>query len=341
MSYARPLLAWPVVLRLALLATFVVIAFIAAIRLGAVSLSTRDVVDALIGQGDPSTITIVRELRLPRALQAPLVGAALGVSGAGFQALLRNPLAEPYTLGVSSGAAMGAVLSVVMGWSTRIVWSLPVAAFGGAALSMVLVFQVAYSVGSDRRLDTRVLLLAGVVVSAFLIALVWLVLTFATSDTVRSAIFWMMGSNSGASWRSVGILLVCVLPSFVVLLALARPLNLLSIGEPTAAYLGTSVERTKLAAFGVATLMTATSVAVSGTIGFVGLIVPHTIRLLWGSDHRALLPCAALGGAAFLSATDTFARTIAGANELPIGIVTALIGVPCFVWLLRQPAVSR
>ena len=341
MSYARPLLAWPIALRLGVLAALVVIAFVAAVRLGAVSLSTSDVVGALVGRGDPATITIVRELRLPRALQAALVGAALGVSGAAFQALLRNPLAEPYTLGVSSGAATGAVLTVVTGWSAHIVWSLPVAAFVGAALSMVLVFQIAYSVGADRRLDTRVLLLAGVVVSAFLIALVWLILTFATSDTVRSAIFWMMGSHSGASWRSVGILLVCFVPSLVVLLALARPLNLLSIGEPTAAYLGTPVERTKLVAFGVATLMTATSVAVSGTIGFVGLIVPHTIRLLWGSDHRSLLPSAALGGAAFLSATDTFSRTIAGANELPIGIVTALIGVPCFVWLLRQPTVSR
>jgi iron complex transport system permease protein len=242
---------------------------------------------------------------------------------------------------VSSGAAAGAVLSVVAGWSARLVWSLPVAAFAGAALSMLIVFRIAYSVGADRHLDTRVLLLAGVVVSAFLIAVVWLVLTFADTDTVRSAIFWMMGSHSGASWRSVSILVVCFVPSFVVLLALARPLNLLSIGEPTAAYLGISVERTKLVAFGIATLLTATAVSVSGTIGFVGLVVPHAIRLLWGSDHRSLLPCAALGGAAFLSATDTLARTLAGANELPIGIVTALIGVPCFVWLLRQPAVSR
>jgi len=341
MSYARPLFAWPLALRIAALTGVALIAVVAAIRLGAVSLSTSEILDALLGRGDATTITIVRGLRLPRAFQASLVGAALGVSGATFQALLRNPLAEPYTLGVSSGAAAGAVLTVVTGWSARIVWSLPVAAFAGAAISMLLVFRIAYSVGADRHLDTRVLLLAGVVVSAFLIALVWLALTFAESDAVRSAIFWMMGSHSGASWRSVAILLACFAPGFVVLLALARPLNLLSIGEPTAAYLGTSVERTKLLAFGAATLLTATAVSVSGTIGFVGLIVPHTIRLLWGSEHRSLLPCAALGGAAFLAATDTLARSIAGANELPIGIVTALIGVPCFVWLLRQPTVGR
>jgi len=218
------------------------------------------------------------------------------------------------------------------------VWSLPLAAFAGGIASMLLVFRIAYSVGNKQTLDTRVLLLAGVVVSAFLVALIWLVLTFADTESVRAAIFWMMGSHAGASWRSVAVLGVCLAPGLLVLFALARPLNLLAIGEPTAAYLGISVERTKILAFAMATLLTAASVAVSGTIGFVGLVIPHAIRLLWGSDNRGLLPCAALAGAAFLAAADTSARSIAGANELPIGIVTALIGVPCFVWLLRRPA---
>jgi iron complex transport system permease protein len=329
-------LGWPVPLRLTLLAILLAAALLAAIRLGAVTLTTRVLLDALGGHGDPSTVTIIRELRLPRALQAALVGAALGVSGATFQALLRNPLAEPYVLGVSSGAAAGAVAAVVTGWSLRNVWALPVAAFAGAAASMLLVFRIAFSVG--RALDTRVLLLAGVVVSAFLVALIWLMLTFADTESVRSAIFWMMGSHAGASWRSVSILATCIAPAFAILLGLARPLNLLAIGEPTAAYLGTSVERTKLVAFATATLLAAVSVSVSGTIGFVGLVVPHAVRLLWGSDNRALLPCAALAGATFLVAADTLARTLAGANELPIGIVTALVGVPCFVWLLRRPA---
>ena len=207
-------------------------------------------------------------------------------------------------------------------------WSLPLAAFAGAVLSMLLVFRIAFSVG--RTLDTRVLLLAGVVVSAFLVAVIWLVLTFADTESVRSAIFWMMGSHANASWRSVGILAACLVPALVVLFALARPLNLLAIGEPTAAYLGTSVERTKLVAFAHGdACSTAASVSVSGTIGFVGLVVPHAVRLVWGSDNRALLPCAALAGAAFLVAADTLARSLAGANELPIGIVTALVGVPC------------
>lgn len=182
------------------------------------------------------------------------------------------------------------------------------------------------------------LLLAGVVVSSFLVALIWLVRAFADTESVRSAIFWMMGSHAGASWRSVGVLTTCLVPSFAVLFALARPLNLLAIGEPTAAYLGTDVERTKIITFAMATLLAAVSVAVSGTIGFVGLVVPHAIRLLWGSDNRALLPGAALAGGAFLVGADTLSRTLAGANELPIGIVTALVGVPCLVWLLRRPA---
>jgi len=170
-----------------------------------------------------------------------------------------------------------------------------------------------------------------------LIALIWLVLTFADTDAVRSAIFWMMGSHAGASWRSVGLLIACLVPGTFILLAIARPLNLLAIGEPTAAYLGTSVERVKVIAFGTATLLTAVAVSVSGTIGFVGLILPHVVRILWGSDNRALLPCAALAGGAFLVVADMASRTAAGGNELPIGVVTALVGVPCFVWLLRRP----
>jgi iron complex transport system permease protein len=332
---SRASLAWPVALRLIVLALLAAASIIAAVRIGAVSLTTVAVLDAIRGVGDSATVTIVRELRLPRALQAALAGAALAVSGATFQALLRNPLAEPYILGVSSGAAVGAVLTVVTGWAVRFIWSLPVAAFVGAVLSMLLVFRIAFGVG--RTLDTRVLLLAGVVVSAFLVAITWLMLTFADTDTVRSAIFWMMGSHANASWRSVGILLTCLVPACAVLFAQARALNLLAIGETTAAYLGASVERTKLIAFGTATLLTAASVAVSGTIGFVGLVVPHAIRLIWGSDNRSLLPSAAFAGAAFLVAADTLSRSLAGANELPVGIVTALVGVPCFVWLLRRP----
>ena len=335
---AHPSPAWSLALRLAILALLLAVAIVAAVRLGAVPLDTATLLDALAGRGDATIVTIVRELRLPRALQAALVGAALAASGATFQALLRNPLAEPYILGVSSGAAAGAVATVVTGWAARVVWALPVAAFAGAVLAMLLVLRIALGVG--RMLDTRVLLLAGVVVSSFLVAAIWLALTFADAEATRSAIFWMMGSHAGASWGSVAILAACLGPALVVLLALARPLDLLAIGEPTAAYLGTSVERTKLLAYATATLLTAASVSVSGTIGFVGLVVPHVVRLLWGSDTRALLPSAALLGAVFLVGADTLARTLAGATELPIGVVTAFVGVPIFVWLLRRPGTA-
>ncbi|MEP6621330.1 MAG: iron ABC transporter permease [bacterium] len=321
-------------MRLLILTVVLGFAILLSVRIGAVSLTTRQLWDALLGQGDATTTTIIRQLRLPRTLQAALVGAALAASGTTFQALLRNPLAEPYILGVSSGAAFGAVVTVVTGLTERFVWALPFASFLGAILAMLLVLRIAFSVGGT--LDTRVMLLAGVVVGSFITAVIWLVLTFADDQALRSAVFWMMGSNAGASWAGVKVLAVCFVPAFGVLVALARPLNLLAIGEPTAQYLGASVERTKLLAFGAATLLTATAVGVSGTIGFVGLIVPHAIRLLWGSDNRALLPCAALAGAAFLASADTVARTIAHANELPIGVVTALVGVPFFIFLLKR-----
>lgn len=333
-SWAADTRAAPIA-RLLALCALLGLSMLAALRFGALPLSTTDVLDALRGSGSLVHQNILHELRLPRAVQASLVGAALALSGTTYQALLRNPLAEPYVLGVSSGAAFGAVVSVVNGWSQREVWALPLCAFVGAVLAMVLVFRIAWSVG--HRLDARVLLLSGVVVSAFLVACIWLLLTFADDESVRTAVFWMMGSHSGASWRSVSVLAAVMLPTTIVLLWQARALNLLAIGEMTAAFLGTNVERSKWWAYAAATFLTAVGVSVSGSIGFVGLVVPHALRLLWGGDHRLLVPASALAGAAFMVSADTAARTVAGANELPIGVVTALVGVPCFVWLLRRP----
>ncbi|GJG86165.1 hemin ABC transporter permease [Gemmatimonadetes bacterium T265] len=329
---------WTLAARLVVLAAVLAAALVGAVRLGATSLSTGAVLRAVAGRGDPTVVTIVRALRLPRAVQAALVGAALAASGATFQALLRNPLADPYVLGVSSGAAAGAVFTIATGLAARSALALPAAAFAGAAGTMLLVLRIAAGVG--RALDARVLLLAGVATSSFLVAAVWLALSFADVEAVRSAVFWMMGSHAGATWGSVGALGLCLAPALAALLALARPLNLLAVGEATAAHLGARVERTKLVAFGVATLLAAASVAASGTIGFVGLVVPHAVRLVWGSDHRALLPAAALAGATFLVAADTVARTAAGATELPVGVVTAFVGVPFFVWLLRRPGAA-
>ena len=320
--------------RLILLALGVALALLVSVRVGAVSIPLPEIVAALRGEGDPVTATIVRELRLPRALQAALVGAALAVSGATFQALLRNPLAEPYILGVSGGAAVGAVAAIVLGFAFVAGWAIPMAAFAGALLAIVLVLRIAASVG--RALDTRILLLAGVVVGAFFNACILLVLTLAEVESFRSAVFWMMGSFAGATWPETGLLALYLLPGILLLLGLARALNLFSVGEETAAYLGTRVERTKMLAYGTASLLAAAAVAVSGVIGFVGLIVPHMIRLGWSGDYRFLLPASALLGATLLVLVDALARVAAAPGELPVGVVTAFVGVPVFVWLLRR-----
>ncbi len=262
-----------------------------------------------------------------------LVGGGLALAGAVFQALLRNPLAEPYILGISGGAAFGAVLTLALGLAAAS-WLLPTAAFAGALLAIALVFGVAISAG--RRIDVRVLLLAGVVVGAFFSACIALVLALAEADVVRSAVLWMMGSLSGATWREVGIVTVYTLPAALVLVALARALNLMAIGEETAGYLGTDVERVKRVGYGVASLVAAAGVAFTGVIGFVGLVVPHAVRLVWGSDHRRLLPLSFLAGAAFLTVADLLSRVALAPTEVPIGVVTAFVGVPFFLVLLRR-----
>jgi len=324
-------------LRLLLLAIIAAAVLLVSITIGAAHVPLASVFDALMGGGDATTRTIILELRLPRAIVALLVGGALGLAGAVFQALLRNPLAEPWVLGVSGGAAVGAVAAVVLGWGLQTPWSIPLAALLGALLAIGLVLRIATH--AARGLDTRVLILAGLVVAAFFNAVIQLLLTFASGETFRSAVFWMMGSLAAASWTSVFVLSAYLLPGIIVLLLMARPLNLLAVGEETALYLGTRVERVKLAAYLVASLLVAATVAISGIIGFVGLIVPHAIRLMWGSDHRLLLPASVLLGGGFLLAADTAARTVAAPAELPLGVITALVGVPLFVVLLTRRAV--
>ena len=318
--------------RFALLALFLAAALAAAVVVGPAEIGPRRVLAALGGGADRTARSIVLGIRLPRAVLAALVGASLSLAGAVLQALLRNPLAEPYVLGVSGGAAVGAVAAVIFGWVAAGAWVLPTAAFAGALLAIGLVLRVA--AGRGFALDTRILLLAGVVVGAFFNALILLLLTFGDAETFRSAVFWMMGSLSGADWGSTGLLALQLVPAALFLLALARPLDLMAVGEETALYLGTRVEWVKRAVYLVASLLVAASVAVSGAIGFVGLIVPHGVRLAWGSDHRFLLPASLVAGAAFLVAADTAARVVAQPAELPVGVVTALVGVPLFVVLL-------
>ena len=317
-----------------LLAVILAGSLLLALRFGAVSLTGGEFLSALLGSGSDPNRFIVVELRAPRALMATLVGGGLAIAGASFQALLRNALAEPYILGISGGAAVGAVLVLAGGWVSVTSFALPVAAFVGAALAVVLVFGVALS--ANRRMDVRILLLAGVVVGAFFSACIALILALAEAPTVRSAVLWMMGSLSGASWRTVGVVSAYTLPLALVLFTLARPLNLMAIGEETAIYLGADVERVKRLAYGAASLVAAAGVAFVGVIGFVGLIIPHAVRLLVGPDHRLLLPLSFLAGAGFLTLADLLARTVIAPAEVPVGVVTAFVGVPFFLLLLRR-----
>ena len=323
----------------ALLALAVVLVFMLSLRLGSVDVTTAEVFAALRGEGDANIRRIVIELRAPRAAMAILVGGGLSLSGAVFQALLRNPLAEPYILGISGGAATGAVLALALGLTASLTWALPVAALVGALLAIVLVLGVASS--ADHRVDVRVLLLAGVVVGAFFTACMSFVLSISDARTVRSAVLWMMGSLASSDWSTVWMVTLYSLPAAIALMALARPLNLLAIGEETAGYLGANVERVKRIAYVLASLLTAAGVAATGVIGFVGLIVPHGVRLSVGADYRVLLPLSFLAGAVFLTLADIVARAVMSPTEVPIGVVTAFVGVPLFLLLLRRSVGAR
>ena len=322
-------------LRIALLALAVLFAFALSVSFGASGLGPGDLWRTLVGDADPTTHAILLQLRLPRAVLAALVGGALGISGCTFQALLRNPLAEPYVLGISGGAAVGAVAVLVTGLGVAFPWMLPAGAFLGAVAAMALVLEVARR-ASPARMDTRVLILSGVIIGAFFNAIILLLLSTADIESFRSAIFWMMGNLSGAEWGSNGLLAVLLVPGSVVLLSLARAFNLLSRGEEVAHYLGAPVQRVKLTAYLAASLIVGAAVAAAGVIGFVGLIVPHAVRLAWGNDHRLLLPASFLAGIAFLLLADTAARLVVAPAELPTGVVTAVAGVPLFVALLMR-----
>ena len=320
------------------LATLLLVAVVMGVRVGAVGMSTGDVLAALVGRGDDTARTIIVGLRLPRVAQAALTGAALALSGATLQALFRNPLIDPYTLGVSSGASVGAVGAITLGLAQRSVFAVPMSALAGALLTVALVLRLATA--SGRALDTKVLLLAGVIVGSFCNALVMLVLSFADVESFRSAIFWMMGSHAGAAWTSVVALAMAVVAGGGTVLAMARPLNALALGERTASSLGVNVRLATFTVIVASALLAAACVAASGVIAFVGLVAPHLVRLRWGSDYRTLLPYAALAGASLMVVADTVARVALAPTELPIGVVTALVGVPVFLHLLlrRSPA---
>lgn len=314
-----------------LLATLAV-ACIAGLVIGPVPIGVGDVMRALTGSGDAQTVAIVRDLRLTRVCLAMITGAGLGMSGAALQGTLRNALAEPYLLGVSGGAAVGAVLAVVAGLTSAV--ALPVAAFTGAAAAVALVLVIA-RVASGRA-DPRVLLMAGVVVGAFANAAIMVLLAGAGEGTVRNALWWMMGSVAGAEWASIRWLALYAMFAGTLLVAVARDIDLLALGEDAAAGLGVQVSSATRRVFLLSALLAAVTVAGAGLVGFVGLVVPALARAFGVRRARELLVASAVLGGALVVGADVVARTVRAPAELPLGAVTALVGVPFFLLRLRR-----
>jgi iron complex transport system permease protein len=320
---------------LLLLAGVLVAACVAGAAFGAVPVSARDVAGALNSALRGATLTpseaLVIDLRLPRVALAALVGACLAAAGVLYQALFRNALADPYILGVSSGAGLGAALAFAAGGAGVVsLWAPPLAAFAGALATILLVAALATRRGV---METLSLLLAGVAVSYTLAALTSFVLVVRREQMSR-IVFWMMGGLQGATWQQVGIVAVMLVVGLAVPLLYARELNIMLLGDERAGELGVDVERVKRVILAAASLVVSAAVSVSGLIGFVGLMTPHAARIVLGPDHRLLLPASVLSGAIVMVLADLVARVILAPVELPVGIVTALAGGPVFVWLL-------
>lgn len=290
------------------------------VSFGAVSLS------------DPAAREILIHLRLPRVLLAAAIGATLAVAGVTFQTLLRNPLADPFILGVSGGAAAGAAVATALRW-TRVPGVVPLVAFLGALGATAAVFLLARR--RDHTDPTR-LLLSGLVLNAFFSAVILISFSLSRESDLTAALRWMMGSLFGATWTQVAVVSIPLVVAMAILAFIANDLRLLAFGEEDAKSRGVDVERVKLIGFGVASIITGAAVAVSGIIGFVGLLVPHLIRLVWRRDFRFLLPLCAIGGAILVVGADVLSRTLVTTAELPIGAFTAILGVPFFLSLLRR-----
>lgn len=329
MAYYQPALNYrrhrPLFILLLLLAP---LSFLFALGTGSVSVSWPELWAILSGHENSVPYSLVMELRLPRAINAFTTGGMLALAGALMQVLLRNPLADPYILGVSGGASAGALGTMLLGLGG--LW-INAAAFCGALLSIVLVFSLAHGKGSW---TSARLILTGVVVAAGWGALISFILAISPDTNLRGMLFWLIGdlSDSGSSYS--GILMLAL--GMALTLPISRHLNVLTRGELRASALGVSVTRLRIQIYFIASLLTASAVTIAGNIGFVGLVVPHLVRLVAGNDQRVLIPASVLLGASLLVIADTLARTVMAPTQLPIGVITALIGVPVFLYLLQR-----
>ncbi|MFN0280303.1 MAG: FecCD family ABC transporter permease [Pyrinomonadaceae bacterium] len=275
--------------------------------------------------------SILYDIRLPRILLGACVGASLAVAGAGLQSLLRNPLAEPYLLGVSNGAALGTMIAFVFFQSLEI--TRPLLAFAGAGLATIVVYRMAKSRAG---MNVERLVLSGVIVTTFLSSVIVMLTTLLDAAKLRSFTFWLLGDLSQATRSGVYLSFAAVVIGTIILTSQARALNLMMVGERDAFDFGVEVSRVRMLVFGAASLVVGAAVAASGSVGYVGLIVPHLVRLSVGSDNRLVVPFSAVAGAIFVVLADTIARTVIAPRELPVGAVTALIGAPMFIYLLRK-----
>ncbi len=326
----------------ALLLVLIVVAIIAT-TIGSVDIPLSTTSNILISKIpfidiDPtwtSTLeTIVFDIRLPRVILAGLVGGALAIAGATYQGLFRNPLADPYLIGVTQGAALGALIGFLLpdDWHHLGQWVVPILAFIGGILSTIVVYSLA-RVG--KTLPVTTLILAGVALGAFL-GSITSYLIISSGEKMHGIVFWLMGSFSLSNWAEVMLVTPYIIGGAIILILYSRILNVMQLDEEQAQQLGVNVERLKIIFLATATLITAAAVSFVGTIGFVGIIIPHAVRLVWGADHRFLLPLSIISGAIFLILADLVARTVMAPTEIPIGVITALCGAPFFLYLLRR-----
>ncbi|WJE16442.1 iron ABC transporter permease [Halobacillus sp. ACCC02827] len=290
---------------------------------------------------EKSTELIIWEIRFPRVLLALLVGASLSIAGAAFQGLLRNPLADPYTIGVSSGSALGAVCVLYFQITISFLgeFTLPVVAIISGFITMLIVFGVTHL--ANRTLAIETIILAGIIVSSFISAVISLIIALSSREDMRQILYWLMGNVGMRGWSHVQLLLPFFVVGVLLLLFKTRELNAMALGEESAEHLGVHVNRGKVMVIVGASLLTGAAVAVSGQIGFVGLVIPHFIRMLVGPNHRHVLPLSTLAGGGYLILADLFARTIVAPEELPIGVITALIGAPIFALLMIRERFRR
>ncbi|ASK61858.1 ABC transporter permease [Virgibacillus phasianinus] len=339
----KKLSAYPILLLL------LIVAVLMGISIGTVKVPVKTILTVIFAAVtqtplpesiNPMYESIVIDIRMPRVLLSGIVGASLAVAGAAFQGLLRNPLADPYTLGVSSGASVGAVLTIFFNLSLPFLglYTLPVVSILASFITIIIVLFFARRV--DRTMRVETIILTGVIFSSFLGALISLMIAL-TGEELRQIIGWLLGSVSMRGWDYVWIILPFSVIGSIILLMHTTELNAMSFGEEQAKHLGVHVERKKMNILIAGSILTGASVAVSGTIGFVGLVIPHFVRIVWGPDHKHLLPLSILAGAGFLISADLVSRVIIAPSELPIGVITALVGAPIFALILMRQRLER